>query len=224
MSKSSNLIWDAPVPQNANYAHLKSNVQGSDIGYYFPQAAPLKGFKEKRSANWNSLNGNPAMSDSTNHSNSFLTMWFDHGVNPKDATYSYVLLPGFTPKQVKSYAAAPQIEILRNDSLVQAVKEKGLKITGANFWTDTGQSVDLISCDKKASEILQQKDNELAVSVSDPTMLNEKFIRLTINKSVKEVISKDTAVQVLQLHPTIILNINVKGAFGSTFKATFKYD
>jgi hypothetical protein len=55
-------------------------------------------------------------------------------------------------------------------------------------------------------------------------MLNEKFIRLTINKSAKEVILKDNAVEVIQLHPTIIVNINVKGALGSTFKVIFKYD
>jgi hyaluronate lyase len=216
--------WQANDINEVKHVHLSGNVSGSDIGYYFPNGAKLNALREARTANWKSINANPATMDTVNHTNNFFTLWFNHGSNPFSATYSYVLLPGFTAKQVFSYATKPQIEILRNDSLVQAVKETGLKITAANFWTDTEQSVDMISCNKKASVILQQKNQELLVSVSDPTMLNEKFIRLTINKSAKEVILKDNAVEVIQLHPTIIVNINVKGALGSTFKVIFKYD
>jgi len=219
-----NIGWEANAINGVKHAHLAGNVSGSDIGYYFPEGAKLNAVREARTANWKSINANPATEDTINHTNNFFTLWFNHGRNPVSANYAYVVLPSFTPKQVNKYAAKPQIKILRNDSLVQAVKETGLNITGANFWSDTEQSVDMISCNKKASVILQQKNQELLVSVSDPTMLNEKFIRLTINKSAKEVILKDNAVEVIQLHPTIIVNINVKGAFGTTFKAIFKYD
>jgi hyaluronate lyase len=218
------LDWKANALDGVKYAHLTGSVPGSDIGYYFPGGAKLNALREARTANWKSVNANPATTDTVNHTNNFFTLWFNHGSNPASAMYSYVLLPGFSPKQVSKYAAKPEIEVLRNDSLVQAVKEKRLKITGANFWTDTEQSVDMISCNRKASVILQEKNGELEVSVSDPTMLNDTFIRLTINKSAKAVISKDTAVEVEQLHPSIALNINVKGTMGGTLKAKFKYD
>lgn len=215
---SSALGWKAN-DTNTIYAHLAGTVSGSDIGYYIPGGAKLNVLREARTANWKSVNANPATTDTVNHTNNFFTLWFDHGTNPISATYAYTLLPGFTPKQVSNYASKPDIKILRNDSLVQAVKETRLKITGANFWTDMVQSVDMISCNKKASVMLQEKEGELTVSVSDPTMLNENSIQVTITKSAKALISNDTAVEVIQLHPSIILNIHVKGGMGNTFKA-----
>ncbi len=205
-----------------SYAHLSGTVPIADIGYYFPAASLLKALREGRTAAWRSINGNPATTDTVLYANHFFTLWFDHGANPKNAAYSYVVLPGKSVKETMRYATHPQIKVLRNDTLVQAVKEITLNSIGAAFWTDTEQIVDIISCDKKAAVMVKESGGELMVSVSDPTMLNNGNITLKIAKRVKDVISKSDRITIVQLAPTLILSINVTGAKGSSFEAKFR--
>ena len=49
------------------------------------------------------------------------SLWIDHGNNPQNAGYAYVIAPGVP--QVDGYDTT-RIEILRNDTLVQAVYQK----------------------------------------------------------------------------------------------------
>lgn len=220
-AQATKIGWKADDLSGVKHAHLAGSVPGSDIGYYFPGGAKLNALREARTANWNSINMNPSTSDSINHTNNFFTLWFNHGKNPNSAGYSYVMLPGFLKKQVDKYSKNPEIEVLRNDSLVQAVKENKLNITAANFWTDTKQSAGILNCDKKASVIIKESTNVLEVGISDPTQLNAGTITVTINKSAKSLVSKDPRVTVVQLHPTIILNIDANGAFGRSADAIF---
>ncbi len=156
-----NLSSTAKSLNQVTWTHLSGNVACSDIGYYFPDKANLNSLRESRTANWNSINGNPAMSDTISYTNNFLTLWFDHGSNPISGTYSYALLPGMSVRQVKSYAKNPQVLVLRNDTAIQAVKETNLNIIGANFWTDTDQTVDIVSCNKKASAMIRITGKEM---------------------------------------------------------------
>jgi hypothetical protein len=52
---TSSLGWDEAM-SGVKWAHLAGNTVGSDIGYYFPQTADIKGLREARTANWNSIN------------------------------------------------------------------------------------------------------------------------------------------------------------------------
>lgn len=222
-ANNSNQEWGETTMPNVKFAHLSSTQQGADIGYYFPIATTIQTIKEYRTANWNTINGNPAISDTVNHTNQFLTAWLNHGINPIAGTYAYVLLPGLTAKQVSDYANHPQIKILKNDTLVQAVKESNLKIIGANFWTDTPQSVDIITCNKKAAVMIREINNEIELSIADPTMLNTGNITLIIGKAATALISNDKNITVVQLRPKIIVNVDVNEAKGSSFKARFKF-
>ncbi len=57
----------------------------------------------------------------------------EHGVNPKNGTYTYILVPGESIEYVSEYAKAPKVQILRNDTEIQAVYHPGLEILQAVF-------------------------------------------------------------------------------------------
>lgn len=218
--KPAGLGWNETM-SGVNWAHLEGNTAGSDIGYYFPGASTVKGLRQAQSGTWRSINAGGSTDTRTRN---YVTMWFDHGINPSNATYSYVLLPNKTASQVSSYASKPDIEILENSAQAQCVKEKNLAITAANFWQNATKTTDIITSSTFASVLVKETAgpvSTLDVAVSDPTMDNTGAIVLEINKSAASVASKDAAVTVLQLSPTIKLSVNVSGAKGKAFTAKF---
>ncbi len=167
-AQSTTLGWSATLT-NVSWAHLVGTAtNGADIGYYFPTATTLKAVREQRTNNWANIGG----SATAILTNRFLTLWRDHGSNPANASYAYVLLPNKSSAQVSSYAGAPNISILAQSTNVHAVKENTLNLLAANFWTDGTNTVDLLTSKQKASVLVKEDATTIEVAVSDPTQNN----------------------------------------------------
>lgn len=140
---------DGPV-----WAHFE-NVGG----YYFP-------------------NGGNLFAGYTNSANSFMELWFDHGVNPVDASYAYTLLPGLDSAATRAYAINPDTEILINTDKIQAVREKTLGVTGIVFW-EAG-TFEGVTADKPMIVMIKDDGSgSVLLSACDPTqLLTEAHITL----------------------------------------------
>ncbi|WP_407923767.1 hemoblobin-interacting domain-containing protein [Cohnella fermenti] len=195
---------------NVSWAYLEGTG-----GYYFPDGgATLHALRETRTDNWKSVNN--GQSD-TNYSDSYVTMWYDHGANPADAAYEYVLLPNKSSAETAAYADNADITVLANSAQVQAVKERKLGIVAANFWEDETRTVDIITSNKKSSVMVKRTGSDIDVSVSDPTQSNEGTVEIELNVGADEVLSSDPGVTVTQLVPSIKLSVNVDKAAGKSF-------
>ncbi len=166
-AQSTSLGWSATLT-NVSWAHLAGSVTNSDIGYYFPTATTLKSVREGRTNSWSNIG-----TGSTNLlNNRFLTLWRDHGTNPSNASYSYVLLPNKTATQVSNYVASPNISILAQSTNVHAVRENTLGLLAANFWNDGANTVDYLTSNQKASVLAKEDTGTIEIAVSDPTQNN----------------------------------------------------
>ncbi len=103
----------------------------------------------------------------TNGAESFFELWFDHGVNPDNANYEYVTLPGKNEIETELYSQNPDIEILANTPEVQAVYEKNLGITGIVFWEEG--SFNGITVSHPMMVMIKKENDCTKISVSDPT-------------------------------------------------------
>ena len=190
-------------------------------GYYFPGGATnLHASFVANTGAWTTIDLNDTVSPNTNTDN-YLTLWFNHGVNPTNATYAYVLLPNYTATNTAAYAANPAVTILTNTPNVQAASEPALGVTAANFWVDGTNSAGLITVNKKSSVVTSANIFQIAVGVSDPTQTNSGSIKVTLNRAATGILSVDPGVTVLQLSPQIILSVNVSGAAGKSFQVVF---
>ncbi len=204
---------------NTQWAHLAGNVPGSDIGFFFPQPVTINGLREARSGAMADLN---TTYGSTNRINrNYLTLWYDHGLNPSNSSYSYVLLPNTSASQVSSYAANPDIQVLGNTTTAQGVKENALGITAVNFWKDGTNRLGGITVDKKASVIIRNDGLFLDIGISDPTQTNTDVVNLEISSSATALLSADAGFSVQQLAPTIKVAVNMNGSAGKTLHARF---
>ncbi|MDI4649784.1 polysaccharide lyase family 8 super-sandwich domain-containing protein [Cohnella hashimotonis] len=187
-------------------------------GYYFPQPAAIKGLRESRQGNWAQLS---VLGGTANVTKKYLTLWYDHGTNPVDKDYAYVMLPNKTAQQTTAYSNNPDISIVVNNASVQMVKENGLGITGANFWTP--DIADGIIAYNPSSIMLKDQAGVMDIAVSDPTHLQDK-ITYEITKTGGTVTQKDSTITILQLSPTIKFEVNTQAKDGASHKLSIQYD
>jgi hyaluronate lyase len=146
----------------------------------------------------------------------FATLWIDHGVNPSNAEYRYVTLPGKSASEVGQYASQPDIKVLENTASLQAVQERTLGVIGANFWNDASTTLQVdgqnfITVDKKCSIMTQETADLLRVEISDPTQSNTGVINVAIPRSrpaTGSVVTADAGITV-ESPPTSTLNFTV---------------
>jgi hypothetical protein len=204
---------------DVSWAHLEGNTAGSDIGYYFPAASQTISVRKARNAGDWSLVGTSTGKAEEN----YLEMWFDHGKNPENAAYEYVLLPGMTSEETEQYSREPQITVLSNTSQMQAVYSRSENILGANIWTDAAAKIGDFSIKGAASLMTKEDENGiLTVSASDPTMKNTGTIVIEIKKPVTEILSSDENVKAELTEYGAKLTILAKGTNGSSSYATMQ--
>jgi hyaluronate lyase len=214
-SEPATLGWSADLPAT-QWAFLAGSFPGASIGYVFPGGANLKALREARTGNWQALFVRDK--EKGERTNNFLTLWFDHGENPADVGYAYILLPGKELEAVKSYAAKPPVEVVANSAAVQAVSAPALGLKGANFWS-AGSAAGITSSGKAAVLVLE-KDGKISVAVSDPTQL-EKNVEVTLDAKAIKLVQGVERINVVSTSP-IKLSVNLDGAYGKTLVVEFQ--
>lgn len=201
--------------EQVNWAHLEGN-QSVGTGYYFPEEnTEIQVRRGQTTGSWKDVG--TFEGESTEN---YLEMWVDHGQNPENASYSYVLLPETSAEETENYAQAPKVTILENSSEVQAVRHETLKITGINFWQEQGGSIDGITSDKAASVMLQETEQgTVKISVSDPTMKNKGNIQLTLEKEIVDSIQLDENVTCEKTENGAVLTFAMAGTNGAASMA-----
>ncbi|SHO48412.1 polysaccharide lyase family 8 super-sandwich domain-containing protein [Anaerocolumna xylanovorans] len=209
--------------KNVHWAYL-SEKDGKGIGYYFPEGETVKAFKESRTGKWEDINGLSGMRYSDDPlARGYATMYIDHGVQPKDAAYAYVLLPGAALEKTKEYEASPDVTILANTSDVHAVFENKLNIAAMNFWQEAGKSITAgkVTSDGPASVMVQETPAGFTVSVSDPTSLRSTMkIAVEIPYGTITSLSEGMTAGLSGKNTVITINSN-PGAKGKVFLAEF---
>ncbi|WP_182255699.1 polysaccharide lyase 8 family protein [Microbacterium esteraromaticum] len=166
----------------ATWAHLSDHG-----GYVFPSGETVHASRQTRSGRWRDINS--STSNTQTVSETYVTMTIDHGVNPGDQGYSYVMLPGASSEQTRRAAACIHgtVQILSNTASVQAVHLPRLKTTAANFWQSA--TVKDLSSSGPASVLIRVSGTEATICVSDPTRTTGRLV-LTWERAVNAVLEQ----------------------------------
>jgi hyaluronate lyase len=211
------LGWSADLKQ-VSWANLAGKVPGTDIGWVFPGKADLKVLREARTGNWRDSFVNDG--DTRDHTRTFLTLWFDHGANPKGDHYAYILLPGRDAAQTAAYAQNPGVEIVENSEAAHAVRSQAMGITGANFWTDKAHRSGDIHSSGKAAVLVHTEGDTVRLAIADPTQL-ETSVEISWNGRVSKALQVDEAITVLSLNPLRVA-VDLTQSDGRTFIGAFQ--
>lgn len=179
-------------------------------GYVFPGGAPLRGRREARTGSWCDINRAYETPPVTRN---YLTLWFDHGRDPRDATYAYILLPNQSPAATRDYSARPGATILRNTAALQAIRAPGLGLVAANFWQPG--TVAGLRAGTPLALLAQEEGGVLTLALADPTQRQER-LTLDVDRPAQVVIAADPTVRIIRLAPTMQLEVSVGGTRGAT--------
>ncbi|RVU22629.1 lyase [Streptomyces antnestii] len=169
------------------WAHLEGHG-----GWVFPGGAPLKHLREDRAGAWSDIN---TTSSTERRTRRWQTLWLDHGTDPTDAAYSYLLMPGASKEAVAERADdRGWLSVLANTAAVQAVAVPSQGVTAANFWQE-GSAGDL-TVSAPASVLVRRKGPAATLVVSEPPRTGQS-VDVVWDRPVRSVVSHDPSVEVV---------------------------
>ncbi|MYW69918.1 twin-arginine translocation signal domain-containing protein [Streptomyces sp. SID8379] len=210
-SQPSTLGWNSTV-KDARWAHLAGHG-----GYLFPGGASLTALREERTAAWQSINGGGSTDPVTRR---YVTLLADHGTDPANASYAYVVLPGASEQRTAARALERDwMQVTVNSAAQQGVRVPSLGLTSVTFW-EPG-TVGRVSVDAPLIvQIRERRDGTATVCVSDPNRA-VKGATLTWRRPVRSVASKPGSVTGAETGRELKLTFgDLSGTGGLTQKVT----
>ncbi|WP_370415059.1 polysaccharide lyase 8 family protein [Streptomyces fradiae] len=185
----------AALTTGDGWAHLAGHG-----GWVFPRpggagpdgAADLRTLREDRTGAWSDIN---TTSSTERRTRRYQTLWFDHGTDPADASYAYLLMPGAGVRTLAARAADPGwLRILANRAELQAVRVPSLGLTAANYWR--AGTVDRLTASAPASVLLRRTGTTATLRTAEPMRSGQPY-ELRWDRPVRAVLARDASVEVL---------------------------
>lgn len=140
-------------------------------------------------------------------------VWLEHGVNPKSESYYYLILPNATEDEAKKYDLS-DIEMIRNDSEVQAIKEKHSGLTGVVL-RGALEACGIRSEQPMIAMTREECGKIVSMSVADPTQKLDSFAFTVICGA--DLSSNDACVSTDKYGEDITVRINCDSARGRAY-------
>ncbi|MFF5846236.1 polysaccharide lyase 8 family protein [Streptomyces massasporeus] len=169
-----------------HWAHLE------DHGGWVLFGREPKALREDRTGAWSDINTGSTPERRTRR---WQTLWLDHGTDPEDATYTYLLMPGASRHAVARRAADRHwMSVLANDAVRQAVTVPSLGCTAATFWQ--AGTAGPLSASGGASVLVVRRGRTATLCVSEPPRTGEP-LEIVWDLPVRRVDRADETVEVL---------------------------
>ncbi len=168
------------------WAHLEGHG-----GWVVPYGE-LRTLREDRTGAWSDINTSSTTERATRR---WQTLWLDHGTDPTDASYTYVLMPGASRHGVAARAADRRwLKVLANDGIRQAVHLPSLGLTAATFWQ--AGTAGPLAASAGASVLVRRRGGTATLCVSEPPRTGEP-VEIAWDHPVRAVIRADESVEIL---------------------------
>ncbi|HHW00796.1 MAG TPA: hypothetical protein GXX36_14760 [Clostridiaceae bacterium] len=164
IAKDNASVDGVPVPKGTEpvtYTNPKW-AYNDQIGYVFPTDSTVTVLNIDQTSNWID---NPAVTKQA------FTLYFNHGIQPSDASYEYIVVPGKDAEEVEEYSKNIPVQILSNTSEIQAVRHEGLKQTQIIFYEAGSleyRNGATITVNQPCLVIIDESSGEPEVTVANP--------------------------------------------------------
>ncbi|MER7223635.1 polysaccharide lyase 8 family protein [Streptomyces rubradiris] len=177
-----------PLVRGRNWAHLEGHG-----GWVLPHGGELRTLREDRTGAWADIN---TTSSPERRTRRWQTLWLDHGTDPADAGYAYVLLPGATRAETAARAGDRHwLTVLANDTTAQAVAVPRPGVTACTFWG--AGTVGELTVSAGASVLVVRRGRTASLRVSEPPRTGAP-LELVWDHPVRAVTRAGDGVEVLE--------------------------
>jgi len=207
-------LGSSATVDNARWLHIQQTG-----GYVFPEPVRLHLLREARTGKWSDISHHPVWAKDDQLTANYLTAWLDHGVDPSDDTYAYVLLPTASAEETQRYSDQPGTTVVANTASVQAARALAAGVLCANLWGPGEASI--VSSTGGVSVVVEEGDTELAIALADPTHL-ATTLEVGVAVTGTAVISADPGITVTSLDP-VRVSVDFTGTAGATLTVRLTY-
>ncbi len=193
---------------SAHTVHLAGTTPERAIGWWFPQA--LKGLAGERGSRTGSRSQMRQNGSTAPITRPWLSLNLSHGVDPQEAMYQYVIMPGASAERLAAMASKPTIEILACTPQTQAVRDTANGFTGAVF--HEAGSVGVLAADQPCVVLLGEGKDGYGVSLADPSQKLPRVV-LTVNVKLGKLVAADAGVKIVGENP-LRIEFDLKGVHG----------
>ena len=189
-------------------------VYHNNTGYIFRGTDNVTIQNMSQAGSWKDIN---ATGESGLIDKNVFSVWINHGLNPENASYQYIVVPDKSIDAFRDLAEQIDLYIAQNDGSVQAIRE-GNKY-GFVFYKSASTKMDdglVISSDKPYIVFIEKKGNTYTIAVSDPTY-TQANVTLTLNKKMME----KSGVTITEQGSNIIFTLPVGDYVGSSVVDVF---
>ncbi|CAM5285342.1 Xanthan lyase [Streptomyces avidinii] len=188
--------WTATF-DDAEWAHIAGQA-----GYVFPGGARIGAVREERTGAWKDINAGGSADPVTRR---YLTLFTDHGTDPVEGDYAYVLLPGASARATAHRARdRGWLDVLANTGAQQGVRVHRLGLTAVNFWAPG--TVGKVTASAPASVLIREHRNGTAtIVVSDPAR-QAASLEVRWDRRVTKILSKASTVTGATTGRTLVLS------------------
>ncbi|MCC8174146.1 MAG: polysaccharide lyase beta-sandwich domain-containing protein [Odoribacter sp.] len=169
-----------------------------DIAYWFPGEQNIKTSNSRSEGNWKRVAN---FYDNQRIVKDVFNLWIEHGVNPEDAAYCYIIIPAVSEDNYKERVNQQTINILSCTEEVHAIEDKDIA-QAVFFFPSSLRFSDKTSLtvDKGCIIMMKKIGKSILLSIAEPTQ-KETMIEVRINgrwnseygeydKSTKETVLK----------------------------------
>ena len=202
-------------PKNISI-NFNENYPNENIGYKIINSPELNINFTENKGSWKNIGGTL----DTEIVKQYFSVYLNHGKDPKDETYAYVILPMFSKEEVENYDTS-RFKIEKLDDKAHIVRDAKTDIVAINFWNAGENEFEGIKTKYPLSIIKDEKDGTLKLYVSDPTQAQNENVSLEINGKYKLIEKSSDKILVKTENGVTKLNIDLKNN-GSTEKIELK--
>lgn len=211
----------AEVPDALGSSHTWTNAQWAHLegvgGYIYTAPRPLTAQRYERTGSFRDID---TAGSTTPITRRYLTLSQDHGIDPTNGIYIYLVAPQATVARTEELYTHRNVQILNNNTNVQSVRQGSTGLTMANFWNPAGGTTDGIAVNRGCSVIVRE-NNSLTICVAEPNRTGTTIrVSVTAAFSNYRLLSKDSTITVVSTGSTIVLDVR-PSTFGRTMAATF---
>lgn len=165
------------IKKNTIYNDSIKYILNDGIGYLFPQGGNVIIDNQEKKGCWYDIN---KTSSEQEIKGDVITISLDHGVNPSNNSYSYIILPKMKSKeQIREYINKNNIEVVANNNRIQSVYNHNLKIWYVVFFDAGNLSFNGMTIDVDKGCLLMIKElnrNLIKLSIVEPTQSKQSII------------------------------------------------
>ena len=152
-------------------------VWHDSVGYYFPNKGQINLTNDEQRGSWATINANRSKNEVKGK---VFKLWFNHGVDPVNQAYAYIVKPGISENEMNKVLA---IKIIVNTAAMQAVAHTDLQMVQVVFYEAGSLTAEgcTITVDQPCILLVKAiKSKNPILSVSDPTQ-KLTAIRISLN-------------------------------------------